>query len=390
MVDQRSRWLKILRRGAGVLLIVGAIVAVLSGMVHATNELHLAASQPTKAAVPTLGNVAPTIPPQRELAVRGARIVDGDGRPVMLVGATDFSLEFSCHGGGHFQMADFQAMRSWGMNTVRITLSSAFWRNLDGGCPDYVATVTGAVANALSSGLFVILALQWNAPFSLSQDAQHGGAQCPLPDATYDVRFWQDIATIYQSDPRVIFDLFSEPHNIDWYQWEHGGTVTSSCFLYATPHTYQAIGMPQLASKVRAIAPNNLIILSGAGWGYDLSGIQANSAQPMTNVLYGVHPFNHGSGSQQPGDWPRAFGKVAAQLPVIATEFGSYDCQTNYISREISYFEQLSISFIAWAWTTGSCTTPSLLADWSGTPTTPYGVYIQQRMRALAKGAQNS
>ena len=121
--------------------------------------------------------------------------------------------------------------------------------------------------------------------------------------------------------------------------------------------------------------------------GYDVSGIQANSATPLTNVIYGTHPFNHGGGSQQPYDWPRAFGSTSAHLQVIATEFGSYDCQTSYIAREISYFEQLHISFIAWAWTTGSCATPSLLANWSGTPTAPYGTYIQQQMRALAKSS---
>ena len=387
MMDRRSRLLKALRNGIAVLTVLAAIAGVLGGMIHATNALHVAATQPTQVVVPTLSDASPTIPPQDKLSVHGTRIVDGNGHAVMLAGATDFSLEFSCSGDGHFQPSDFQAMRSWGMNTVRITLSSAFWRNLDGSCPDYTATVTGAIANALSAGLYVILTLQWDAPFSLSQDALHGGAQCPLPDATYDVRFWQDLAAIYQDDPRVIFDLFSEPHDIDWYQWEHGGTITSACFLYSVPHTYQAIGMPQLASKVRVIAPDNLIILSGMGWGYDVSGIQANSATPLTNVIYGTHPFNHGGGSQQPYDWPRAFGSTAAHLPVIATEFGSYDCQTSYIAREISYFEQLHISFIAWAWTTGSCATPSLLANWSGTPTAPYGTYIQQQMRALAKSS---
>ena len=271
------------------------------------------------------------------------------------------------------------------MNTVRITLSSAFWRNLDGSCPDYANTVTAAVANAESAGLYVIVTLQWDAPFSLPEDARTGGAQCPLPDATYDVRFWQDIAEIYQNDPRVIFDLFSEPNSIDWSEWETGGLITSDCLRYSTPHTYQAIGMPQLARKVRAIAPSNLIILSGAGWGYDLSGLEEYGPVPLGNVLYGTHPFNHTGGNQQPYDWPRAFGTTASQLPVIATEFGSYDCQTGYITQAFAYFMQMHMSFLAWAWTPGSCTTPSLLANWSGTPSAPYGAYIQQQMREIAK-----
>lgn len=370
----------------GVFVALAAIAAVLGGMVHATSALRVVAAQPTPAIVPTLPATSHILPPRAVLTVRGTHIVDGTGRQVTLAGTNDYSLEFACSGDGHFQISDFQAMRSWGMNTVRITLSSAFWRNLDGKCPNYTATVTAAVANAEAAGLFVILTLQWDAPFSLPQDATSGGAQCPLPDATYDLRFWQDVAEIYQDDPRVIFDLFSEPHDIDWTEWETGGTISSTCALYSVPHTYQAIGMPTLAKKVRAIAPSNLIILSGAGWGYDLSGVETAGVAPMTNVLYGTHPFNHSGGSQQPYDWPRAFGSAAAHLPVIATEFGSYDCQTGYIAQEFSYFERLHMSFVAWAWTTGSCAVPSLLANWSGTPTAPYGVFIRQHMLALANG----
>ena len=179
------------------------------------------------------------------------------------------------------------------MNTVRITLSSAFWRNLNGSCPTYKTTVSNAIANAESAGLYVILTLQWDAPFSLADDAKKGGAQCPLPDATYDVAFWQDLAALYQDDPHAIFDLFSEPHDVNWSQWRNGGTITSACSRYAAPHTYQAIGMPALASKVREIAPSNLIILSGIGWGYDLSGVQA-ATDSLKNVVFGAHPFNHG------------------------------------------------------------------------------------------------
>jgi hypothetical protein len=244
--------------------------------------------------------------------------------------------------------------------------------------------VSNAIANAESTGLYVILTLQWDAPFSLADDAKTGGAQCPLPDATHDVAFWQDLAALYQDDPHAIFDLFSEPHDVNWSQWRDGGTITSACSHYASPHTYQAIGMPALASAVRAIAPANLIILSGLGWGYDVSGVQADTV-PLKNVVYGAHPFNHGVGSQQPADWPRAFGSVATQLPVIATEFGSYDCKTSYIAQAIAYFQRLHISFVAWAWTPGSCATPSLLADWSGAPSAPYGAFIKSQMIAASK-----
>jgi len=80
----------------------------------------------------------PTPTPDIALSLSGTQIMRG-GQPITLVGAARYSLEFECHGDGHFQLSDFQAMRTWGMNTVRIPLSLAFWRNLDGKCPDYQA-----------------------------------------------------------------------------------------------------------------------------------------------------------------------------------------------------------------------------------------------------------
>jgi endoglucanase len=384
-----TRMRRYLRAGAGLLVVIVAAAAIIGGMAHAVGALRVAAAQPTAAVVPTLAPISRTSTPEASpdrLAVQGTRIVNAAGAQVTLMGAADYSLEFSCAGNGHFQVADFKAMRSWGMNAVRITLSSAFWRNLNGSCPSYKSTVSNAIANAESTGLYVILTLQWDAPFSLADDARTGGAQCPLPDATYDVAFWQDLAALYQDDPHAIFDLFSEPHDVTWAQWRNGGTITSACSRYAAPHTYQAIGVPALASKVREVAPSNLIILSGIGWGYDLSGVQA-ATDSLKNVVFGAHPFNHGGGSQQPDDWSRAFGSVAARLPVIATEFGSYDCKTGYIGQAIAYFQRLQISFVAWAWTPGSCATPSLLADWSGAPSVPYGAYIKSQMLAAAKSA---
>ncbi len=368
-----------------VIVTLVVIVVIISGLAHAVIQLNarVAALNPSNGTQQVAA--PPTSAPANGqlLAVEGRQIVDAHHHPVTLIGAARFSLEYTCHGDGHFQLADFQAMRSWGMNAVRIPLSSAFWRNLDNRCPDYEATVLSAVGNAEAAGLYVILTLQWNAPFGLPQDSIHGGAQCPLPDATNDVKFWQDLAEIYQDDQRVLFDIYSEPNNIDWSTWANGGTISSNCSLYSSVQTYTAIGMPALAMKIRAIAPSNIIIVSGIGYGYDLSGINASNMVPSTNILYGTHPFNH-TVVQQPSDWPRAFGIPAQTIPVIATEFGSYDCATSYIAPEISYFEQLHISFLAWAWTTGACTVPSLLANWSGTPSTPYGAYIQQQMRAQA------
>jgi endoglucanase len=320
------------------------------------------------------------------LSVRGTQILDAQGQVVTLIGAARPSLEYLCAGDGHFQMTDFLAMRSWGMNVVRIPLSSAFWANLGGTCPNYHLTVTTAVANAEAAGLYVILDLQWNAPLDLPIDGSHGGGQYPMPDAGRDLAFWHDLATIYRSDPDVLFDLFGEPHDISWDTWLNGGEIRTSTFIgnqYGTGEGfYQAIGMANLVTQVRAIAPKNLIILGGLEWGYDLAGLDQGYELQAPNILYATHPFDQPTKS--PADWPHDFGDLSEHAPVIATEFGDYDCQTGYIATAIAYFTAHQMSWLAWAWNVGRCDNPSLLLNWSGAPNIPYGAYIRQQARTAS------
>ncbi|HLW03680.1 MAG TPA: cellulase family glycosylhydrolase [Ktedonobacterales bacterium] len=320
------------------------------------------------------------------LSIAGNQIVDAEGQAVTLVGVNRSSLEYLCSGDGHFQLADFLAMRSWGMNIVRISLSSEFWANADNRCPGYRQTVRAAIANAEQAGLYVILDLQWNAPFNLPDDSKYGGGQYPLPDSAKDLAFWQDIARLYRSDPAVLFDLFGEPHDISWDAWYNGGPLDTQLYQGNHPaggdETYEAIGMPALAAKVRAIAPENLILISGPNWGFDLSEISTHPIQ-LPNLLYSTHPFDYGG--KEPGDWPTAFGSLTQHQAVIAAEFGSYSCQTDYIATAIAYFEAHHMSWLAWGWTPGPCGAPSLLKDWAGTPISPYGDYIRQQMLAAAR-----
>jgi endoglucanase len=324
------------------------------------------------------------------LSVQGTRFYS-QGRAVTLVGVNYSVFEHSCTGDGHFAPVDYLAMKSWGANVVRIPLSSEFWANAGGACPAYHQTVREAIANARAAGLFVIVDLQWNAPFDLPGDRTRGGVQCQMPDTGKDVTFWRDFAALYRDDTGVLFDLFGEPYDISWSTWLNGGWVTNGCDIIGSqplqmqiePGSYRAIGMRDLVATIRALAPQNVIIIPGLTWGYDLSGIAQGFALQGTNLVYDTHPFNFDN--KQPSDWPSAFGSTAQRYPVMASEFGSYDCGTAYIAQVISYFNANHISWLAWTWSPGSCSGPSLLADWSGAPSVPYGSYIKQQMQAAAQ-----
>lgn len=360
------------------------ILATVAQVSHAAPNRSVVTTAPQ----PRHQVAAPAQPHQHLLAltVHGTEIQSATGQAVTLIGATRSSLEYLCQGDGHFAPADFQAMRAWGMNVVRVTLSSEFWMNAGSSCPTYRQTVADAVAHAEVAGLYVILVLHWSAPFDTALDRQHGGAQCPMPDTGKDVAFWSELAMRYRADTNVLFDLYGEPQNVSWQTWYSGGSITATCYAIYANHsatqetgTYTAIGMQALSAQVRAIAPQNVIIISGTDWGYNLADVRQGYQITTANVLYATHPFNYATKS--PANWEHDFGQLATQTAVIATEFGSYDCGTAYIDAAIRFFTAHHMSWLAWSWNIATCAGPSLIADWQGTPTPAYGNLIQRQMR---------
>jgi hypothetical protein len=86
------------------------------------------------------------------------------------------------------------------------------------------------------------------------------------------------------------------------------------------------------------------------------------------NIVYATHPYNQPN--KQPSQWDAAFGNLAASDPVMATEFGdTTSCATDYYSALLSYMDAHKMSWSGWAWFPSGCQFPSLVTDWSGTPT---------------------
>ncbi|MBA3824987.1 MAG: cellulase family glycosylhydrolase [Ktedonobacterales bacterium] len=363
------------------ILSVAVLAAALTILVEMTPPSPPAAPIAAQATATLLPPGIKTLSP---LSIQGTTIVDATGKHVTLLGVTRSSLEYLCGGDGHYQLADFKAIRAWGANVVRLTLSSEFWANPHQSCPPYHATVEAAVSNARAAGLYVILAMQQNAPADLPNDEITGGAQCPLPDASKDLAFWHDLSALYRDNGDILFEILSEPHAPSQDIWFAGGTVTSDCNnTYPQPITYTGLGMDAFASKIRGYAPHTILIISGNGYGYDVSGVGQTYHFHAKNLLFATHAFDHPT-VQRPDDWARAFGEAAATEPVIATEFGGYNCQIGYISQEIAYFQSLHMSWLAWGWGARACDEPSLIRDWKGTPIAPYGTYIRAQMLAQA------
>jgi endoglucanase len=339
----------------------------------------------------TVSTPTPTPTPSTAgYTVVGNSIENASGQKVLLHGVDRPSLEWSCTGqavtGGAsgIPASDFTTMRNgWNANAVRIALNQDEW--LPGAtqyCSDYQSTVEAAVSAARAAGLIVILDLHWSDPGTLAYAHPTNGQQC-MPDQ-YSVTFWQQVAAIYKSDPGVWFELYNEPYppNANWSTWENGGSVTCAAnFSGAPEETFTAAGMQSLVNAVRGAGANNIVIAGGVSYSSSLNGVPMLTG---ANVAYAVHPYINTSapdGSTN-GAWAAQFGNTAANVPVVATEFGDQTCgNSTYDNAILSYFHAHNVGYTAWAWYVGGCSFPSLITDAAGDCVVTMGCTTQADMK---------
>jgi endoglucanase len=315
---------------------------------------------PPAPAPPTGCPAAPTQPmAPGGYYVNGNTICTADGRIHLFHGVDRPSLEWTSRG-ENLSAADFQLMATWKANSVRIALNQDFWlsesRYYDA---SYAARVDSVVNWAEDAGMDPILDLHWSDAGVLGScdPSSMTGCQQLMADAN-SLTFWSQVADRYKNDGRVVFELYNEPHNVSWVIWKAGGRSGS----------WQVAGMQQLYDTVRATGAENLVVIGGLDFAYDLSGVPTSRISGH-NILYATHPYNNSSEKKQ-GSWDQYWGFLTATDPVIVTEFGD-GCSPMYSADLIAYADLHAASWTAWAWFPGGCTFPSIIDDWNGTPSAP-------------------
>jgi endoglucanase len=317
--------------------------------------------------------------------VDGDQIVDAAGKAVRLRGVDLPNLIWDPLS-ADFSESHAILMKSWGASVVRVGLNQGLWLDGNAVCTaaGYQARVGEIVAWARNAGLDVILDLHW-----ATADRAVEPQFMAMPDAD-SVRFWQAVATRYASDGHVFFELYNEPHDVDWVTWRNGGTVSDvydpdtsdTDYARSVPITYQAVGMQALYDAVRGV-------------GAHLSGIPKYGLDGY-NIAYATHLYAFvGKTSEY---WEQAFGFLRGQVPVVISEFGPLSdgqpsCQPEYVDQVIDYADANAMHWTAWAWFASG--TPDDTASWCGFPAlffaepdpkapvfavTPFGEIVRERL----------
>jgi len=360
---------------------------------------------PTPAPTPT-----PTPPTSLAVSVVGHNIVNANGTPIQLRGVNISSLEGTPFYNDPWrgQSPNWAAIKSWGVNVVRLPLGEANWLGLCGATlangvtpAIYQQTVAAAVAAANAAGMYVILDLHW---------IVEGNDTCPqgqnaMADSAHSLTFWTQVAEAYKNNPAVMFELFNEPQGnyppttADWNNYVNGQLASG----YDT-------NCQAMVNAIRATGATNVIIQDGLNYastfGNNNNAVTGYTDQPPgwfpakdtlnpPQIAGGFH-YYHGSTYEQGANTVLNKG-----IPILVTEYGdnnnaSGNSQTLYgwadpggrASQAINDPNFPGVSYVAWTWDAwAGVSSFILITDQNGTPT-PYGAYVKAHYLARQAATQ--
>ncbi|WP_269522249.1 glycoside hydrolase family 5 protein [Coraliomargarita parva] len=316
-------------------------------------------------------------PKTRQLGVYGNRLVNADHETVILKGLNIVSLEWSPKG-EHIHRSVKVALQEWHANAIRLPVHHGFWFGEGKGskipsndAAAYRQIVDDAVAMAAGEGAYVILDLHsYGAPQEFAR------------------RFWLDAAAHYANNPAVLFDLYNEPHGIDWELWRNGGEKEVKKKGSKEPVTVQVVGMQALVEAVRSTGARNVIIAGGLSYALDLRGILNGYALEEQaggfGIMYATHFYNWHGG------WQKHFLDIAEKYPVLVGEFGADKKKMSFIpgnQQENPYtwvpdalgmVQKYNLNYTGFSMHPKA--TPVLIKDWSYEPTDFWGVFLKEAL----------
>jgi hypothetical protein len=319
-----------------------------------------------------------------ELHVEGSRLKNANGEAVRLQGVNVASLEWN--NTGDFQMLESLrvSIHNWNANAIRLPLSQDRWFGKAEGQNDdgrlYQMIVDEFVRYISGNGAYAILDLHWsNAGVWGEYIGQHY-----MPDMN-SLEFWKSVCAIYANNPAVLFDLYNEPHDVSWDIWKFGGSVTEPQGL-----SYESPGMQGLLDVVRSAGAENIVIIGGLDWGYNLRGIpEYKLDDPHGNVMYSTHIYPW-KGHEE--DWDECIGHVLGEYPILVGEVGSepgawspypdYDPYT-WSDEVLSYIQRHELNWTAWDF--HPYAGPSLIEDWKYNPTSYWGDFVKRALESAPR-----
>lgn len=268
------------------------------------------ACQKTKSPPPT------EVPPISKLQVKGTQLVDDSGEAIVLRG-----VSYGWHNWWprFYNKESVQWLaKDWGVNVVRAAMGihreePKLTYNHD---PEKATEIISKVIDgALESGIYVII------------DFHSHHIELDLAKT-----FFADMATKYGNYPNIIYEIYNEPIDDSWEEVK----------AYSE----------EVIAVIRAIDPDNVILVGNPNWDQDLHIVADNQIQGVSNIMYTLHYYaaTHGEVLRERGDYALSKGApifISESAGMEASGDGPMDYEAWQIWQD--WAEDRKISWITWS-----------------------------------------
>jgi hypothetical protein len=214
-------------------------------------------------------------------------------------------------------------------------------------------------------------------------------------------QFWTSVATVFKSDPAVVFDLFNEPyspaevndpaHPLSWSCWRNGGCQlpVSADSEPPSPTLYTATGMQVLLNAIRAVGATQPVLVGGLDYANDLTQWLANRPTDLLDQVAASFHNYQGKACDTPACWNSTISAVAAEVPVVTGEFAQdVGAPSSFAEDYMTWADAHGVSYLMWGWWVLSpeeiadmgASAYYLLEDWDGTPAAPNGTALRNHL----------
>lgn len=254
-------------------------------------------------------------------------IVDKDGYPYQLHGASTHGLGFDV-GYTFVNKSAFQSVRDeFGVNTIRL---AAYPRQYGGYTTSTQAAaamdtyIQNGVKYATELGMYVIV--DW-----------HVHEYNPNETKTEALEFFRKYATMYKDYDNVIFEICNEPTGTNWYNNGAGNDI----YTYAD----------SVIRLIRSCGSDALIICGTNNWSQDVEDV----AKKPINDNRTLYAFHYYSGTHGESYMTKVENAINAGTPIYISEYGicaasgngGYD--TNMADKWMALCDKYNLSLNCWS-----------------------------------------
>ena len=297
------------------------------------------------------------------LHTEGRWILNSENQKMILRGVNIAHLEWSSDP-ENMMLSVTTAIDVWGANLIRLPLSQDRWFGHGAEQNDmgvaYQQLVRDLVAACSERKAYMLIELHWSDGGQWGQNI----GQHKMPDKNSST-FWMAMVREFKDKPAVLFGLYNEPYEIGWKTWKNGAAMSYTWDRNGQEVLieYDTYGFQFLANSIREAGAENLIVIGGIDWGYDLSGVLNGYAISGTNIVYDTHCYPWKS-----TDWDGKWGDIGRQYPIIVGEWGGeYPDNEQYAQDIVAYLRENQFCWTAWD--LHPTAAPCLIEDWSYKPT---------------------